>query len=81
MSTFLAGWETQSCWPELLGLAVDQLLVASSSLYLFLLGEIVPQQLLSVDKKCVLRLNHQLPTLLIPLHWVSATNLYDSKNA
>lgn len=64
-----------SCWPELMELAVDQLLVVSSSPYLSLQGGIVPQQLLSVDKKCVLRLNHQLPRLLIHLHWVtSATN-------
>lgn len=40
-----------SCWPELMELAADQLLVASSSLCLCLLGGIVPQQILSVDKK------------------------------
>lgn len=44
-------------------LAVDQLLIADSSLYLFLLDAIVPQQLLSFDKKCVLGLNYQLLNL------------------
>lgn len=71
-----------SCWPELMELVADQLLIAGSSLYLSLLDGIVPQQLLSIDKKYVLGLNHHLPRLLIHLHWVtSATNPYDSKNA
>lgn len=52
-----------SCWPELMQLAVDRLPAADSSLYLFLLDGIVPQQLLSVDKKRVLGLNYQLPNL------------------
>lgn len=52
-----------SCWPELMQLAVDQLPLADSSLSLFLLDRIVPQQLFCVDQKCVLGLNYQLPNL------------------
>lgn len=52
-----------SCWPELMQLAVRQLPATDSSLCLFLLDGIVPQQLLSIDKKRVPGLNYQLPSL------------------
>lgn len=55
--------------------AVDQLPIADSRCYLFLLEGIVPQQLLPVDRKRVLGLNYWLPVSLIHLHGVtSVTN-------
>lgn len=52
-------------------LAVRQLPATDSSLCLFLLDGIVPQQLLSIDKKRVPGLNYQLPSLF----WYMFTGL------